>query len=78
MAYCEQIFGPDSDIELTWMMLRTVEIEAKAPLGFDNNQLTAYFNKALSDYGFGGKVVSCVVCPDFKDLFQYENRREKL
>ena len=78
LVYCEQIFGLDSDIELTWMMLRTIEIEAKVPLSFDNNQLSAYFDRALAEFGFPGKVVSCVVCPDFKNIFDYENRREKV
>ncbi len=44
----------------------------------DHAEMVAFFNKALADGNAGGKVVSCVVIPDYKKLLDLENRREKV
>ena len=47
-------------------------------LPLDNQQLAAYFETALRDHGLPGKVWSCTVAPDYRQILEFNNRREKV
>jgi hypothetical protein len=77
-AFIANFTENEEEQELNWLMLRTIELEGARNLDLDFSSILNFFKEIFRDLDYTGKVLACVVIPDYSRLFKLEKEREKI